>query len=77
MRRICYRSIVALVLAALLAEFSWAQSGGADPPKMKMTTKIPPGIVTPDDIETRLGDLSFFDGVPDNETVQKLSLIHI
>ena len=38
---------------------------------MKMTTEIPPGIVTPDDIETRLGDLSFFDGVPDDETVQK------
>jgi len=45
----------------------WAQ-----PPKMKMTTEIPPGIATPDNIETRLGDLNFFDGVPDKETVQKV-----
>ena len=43
----------------------------AEAPRMKMTTPIPPGIVTPDGIETRLGDLSFFDGVPDDETVQK------
>ena len=39
---------------------------------MKMTTEIPPGITTPDSIETRLGDLNFFDGVPDAETVQKV-----
>jgi len=71
MRRNCYVSIAALVCAALLPYISWAQDGGADPPKMKMTTEIPPGIVTPDDIDTRLGDLSFFDGVPDAETVQK------
>ena len=56
--------IVSLVLAT-------GTLGAAEPPKMKMTTEIPPGVVTPDDIETRLGDLSFFDGVPDDETVQK------
>ncbi len=44
---------------------------GAEPPTMKMTTEIPPGIITPHTIETRLGDLSFFDGVPDAATVEK------
>ena len=68
-----YNSIVALALIALLAEVSWAQNtADAEPPKMKMTTEIPPGITTPDEIKTRLGDLNFFDGVPDKETVQKV-----
>ena len=46
--------MVAVVLAAgtMLA---------AEPPKMKMTTEIPKGLTTPDDIQTRVGELSFFD----------------
>ncbi len=44
----------------------------ARPPKMKMTTEIPEGIATPDRVETRLGTLHFFDGVPGEETTQKL-----
>jgi hypothetical protein len=45
----------------------WAQ-----PPKMKMTTEIPPGIATPDKVETRIGTLNLFDGVPDEKTAQKV-----
>ncbi len=33
---------------------------------------IPPQITTPDTVETRLGTLKFFDGFPDDATVQKL-----
>ena len=44
----------------------------ADPPKIKMTTDIPPGIATPDRLETRLGTLNLFDGVPDAQTAQKV-----
>src|SRR5512135_2996906 len=36
----------------------------------KMTTDIPAGIITPDRVETRLGTLRFFDGLPDEATVQ-------
>jgi len=36
----------------------------------KMTTNIPAGILTPDRVETRLGTLRFFDGFPDEATVQ-------
>lgn len=43
-----------------------------EPPKMKMTTTIPDGITTPDNIETQLGDLNFFDGVPDEDTADKV-----
>jgi hypothetical protein len=42
------------------------------PPKMKMTTDIPPEITTPDSVETRIGTLKFFDGFPDKETTQKV-----
>ncbi len=44
----------------------------AAPPKMKMTTEIPAEITTPDSVETRLGTLKFFDGFPDDATVQKV-----
>jgi hypothetical protein len=47
---------------------AWAQQ----PPKMKMTTEIPPGISTPDKLETQLGALTSFDGVPDQATTQKV-----
>lgn len=42
------------------------------PPKMKMTTEIPEGIATPDRLETSIGTLTSFDGVPDAETTQKV-----
>lgn len=39
---------------------------------MSMSTPIPHGITTPDDIQTRLGALHFFNGVPDEDTVAKV-----
>jgi hypothetical protein len=41
-------------------------------PKPKYAAKIPPSITTPDTVETRLGTLKFFDGLPDEETVKKV-----
>jgi hypothetical protein len=41
-------------------------------PKMKMTTDIPEGIATPNLLETRIGNFSFFDGVPDLESTEKI-----
>lgn len=41
-------------------------------PKMKMTTEIPEGITTPDTVETQLGDLTFFDGVPDADSTDRI-----
>jgi len=48
------------------------KTSAKEPTKMKMTTEVPPGIATPDELETRIGTLNFFDGVPDKETVQKV-----
>nr|WP_240543108.1 DUF1254 domain-containing protein [Bradyrhizobium canariense] len=42
------------------------------PPKLQMTTDIPADITTPDSVDTRLGTLKFFDGIPDKETTQKV-----
>jgi hypothetical protein len=38
----------------------------------KMATDIPASITTPDRVETRLGTLRFFDGFPDEATVEKV-----
>jgi hypothetical protein len=58
-------------LSALgLALFCIGTAALADSPKMKMTTEVPPGIATPDSLETGLGILTSFDGVPDAATTQ-------
>lgn len=41
-------------------------------PAPKMATEIPSGIAIPDEVETRLGTLKFFDGFPDKPTVEKI-----
>jgi hypothetical protein len=58
--------LVALGLTALTCVYAvWAE-------KPKMATDIPPEITTPDKVETRLGTLGFFDGLPSKDTVQKV-----
>lgn len=47
-------------------------SGWAEAPKFKMSTDIPSGIAIPDKVDTRLGTLNFFDGFPDQPTVEKI-----
>jgi hypothetical protein len=39
---------------------------------MKMTTDIPPSLVTPNTVETRIGTLKFTDGFPDDGTAAKV-----
>ena len=60
--------LLGCVIAFSLVTITAAQT----PPKMKMTTPIPPSITTPDSVDTRLGTLKFFDGFPDDATVQKV-----
>ena len=40
--------------------------------KFKNTTPIPANIMTPDKVETSIGELNFFDGVPTKETATKV-----
>ncbi|MGA8502157.1 MAG: hypothetical protein WB683_11455 [Candidatus Sulfotelmatobacter sp.] len=60
-----------LLAVALVAALTLSNARAQAPPKMKMTTPIPPDITTPDSVETRLGTLRFFDGFPDKVTVEK------
>ena len=47
-----------------------SQDKGTTIPKMKMTTEVPAGVATPDKLETSIGTLTSFDGVPDAKTTQ-------
>ena len=61
-----------LVATALAGTLAMATANAQTPPKMKMTTPIPPSITTPDSVDTPIGTLKFFDGFPDDATVQKV-----
>src|SRR5580698_4862467 len=67
-------TFTALLIAAALAGCATTSSTSSQttqtPPKMKMTTEIPPEITTPDSVETSIGTLKFFDGFPDDKTTQ-------
>jgi hypothetical protein len=64
MKTILITFVTALAIAGTLS--------AAEPPKMKMTTRIPEGIETPNTMETHLGTLTSFDAVPDKETTRKI-----
>ena len=65
---------LSVVLAALLPIGATAMDATTanQPPKMKMSAPVPPGVATPDKLETRLGTLTSVDGVPDAATTQKV-----
>jgi len=58
------------LLAAALALALWVPVAKAQT-EPKFSAKIPPYIITPETVETRIGTLKFFDGQPDAETVKK------
>lgn len=60
------------ILTTFLAGALATASGAQEVPVMQMTTEVPDGITTPDNIQTRVGELNFFDGVPDVESAEKI-----
>jgi hypothetical protein len=64
------RSTIALMTAALALPLIVTIADAQTAPKY--SAKVPPYITTPDKVETRIGTLRFFDGLPDTETVQKV-----
>ena len=64
------RSKLALMTAALALPLIVTIADAQTVPKY--SAKVPPYITTPDKVETRIGTLRFFDGLPDTETVQKV-----
>ena len=62
------RSLIAVFFLLIAA----TTTQGQVTPKMKMTTNIPDGIASADEVQTRLGTLNFFDGFPSKDTVKKV-----
>ena len=58
---------VAGLMVAGLTTAAWAAS-----PKMKMTTDIPKAFTAPDKVETSIGTLKYFDGVPTKESTKAI-----
>lgn len=55
----------------LCTQSSWAQKAPDDgPPTHGFNTYIPQDILTPDNVQTRIGTLNFVDGVPTEETTK-------
>ena len=61
-------STVPVVLAAALM----TPTAFADKPTPGYNTKIPESIMTPNDLETRIGTFRYFDGIPTKETAEAI-----
>jgi hypothetical protein len=69
-RRKAMKRTVLAACALICAAASTAVPAQQKKPKMAMD--IPAAITTPDSVDTRLGTLKFFDGLPDKNTVEKV-----
>jgi hypothetical protein len=63
-----YRLLIAMG-AAMLVTASLVVTAEAELPVNEMTTPTPHQITTPDKVDTPIGTLEFFDGVPTTETI--------
>ena len=64
------RKLLMLLSLSLLGTSAALAIDPSKAPKMKMTTEIPPGILTPNHMKTRIGELNSDDGVPTVETAK-------
>lgn len=63
--------LAATLTAALCSTSAFAQTGAAgETPTPGFNNKIPEQIMTPDSVQTRIGTLTFADGVPTTDTAQ-------
>ena len=63
---------IRLIALATVGILAGTLAAGAQDKTPGYNYKIPEKIMTPDRVETRLGTMRFFDGLPDAETVTKL-----
>ncbi|MHC4181354.1 MAG: DUF1254 domain-containing protein, partial [Planctomycetota bacterium] len=60
-----------VLLLVVAMQAAWSSAGVAEPPAIRYAD-TPKSILTPDKVETRIGTLEFFDGLPSTETVEKV-----
>jgi len=69
-----FLSLACITAATQVAADAMAQplTGPPANPQYKYSTPMPPDVASPDEVETRLGTLTFDSGVPDQATTDKL-----
>jgi hypothetical protein len=73
MKRVLFSAaLVAVIFAGTVAGQAQELTGPPANPGMKFSTPMPPGVASPDTVETPLGTLKFFDGFPDQASAEKL-----
>jgi hypothetical protein len=63
--------VIQLSVLVLLATMELSK-GAEVPPVPQYAAEVPSSIKTPDSVQTRIGTLKFFDGLPDTQTVQRV-----
>ena len=64
--------VAAFAVPAVLAAALMAPTAFAEEPTPGYNNKIPESIMTPDKVDTRIGTLKFFDGIPTKKTAALL-----
>jgi hypothetical protein len=71
-RRFDLRSRSPIVAAAVSPGNGQMLNGSPANPECKFSTPSPPGVASPDTLESRFGALDFFEGVPDKASTEKI-----
>ncbi|QAY95758.1 hypothetical protein CWB41_08410 [Methylovirgula ligni] len=64
--------ILKLVISSIFGVAAIGPACAYEQSSAKYAAKVPSYITTPDTVQTRIGTLKFFDGLPDAQTVQKV-----
>lgn len=67
-----FLALVAVVAFGSSSVGAQALTGAPVMPQYRYSTAMPPGVASPDTVRTRFGTLKFFDGVPDDGSIEKL-----
>jgi hypothetical protein len=67
-----YAALAALIMIASCAGTAQQVTGAPAAPEYRYSTPIPPGVATPNKVETSIGTLNLSDGYPEDDTVQKV-----
>ena len=62
-------ALVTLIFITSSPGYGQLLTGAPAAPEYKYSTPMPPGVASPDKVETRLGTLNFFGGFPDQASV--------
>jgi len=64
--------LISAVILAGVPAMAQPLTGAPAMPQYKYSTPMPPGVAAPDKIEAPFGTLTFFDGVPDKASTEKI-----